>query len=37
MRINETTLTFLENDCIQIFGVEKGNAIFQQTEAIYQD
>lgn len=37
MRINETTLTFLENDCIQIFGAEKGSAIFQQTEAIYQE
>lgn len=36
MRINETTLSFLENDCIQIFDAEKGRAIFQQTEAIYQ-
>lgn len=37
MKINETTLTFLENDCIQTFGTEKGAAIFQQTETIYQE
>ena len=36
MRINETTFPFLENDCVQTFGAEKGSAIFQQTEALYQ-
>ena len=36
MRISETTFPFLENDCVQTFGAEKGSAIFQQTEALYQ-
>lgn len=36
MRISETTFPFLENDCVQTFGAEKGSAIFHQTEALYQ-
>ena len=37
MKISETTLSFLEKDCVQILGVEKGSAIFQKTEEIYQE
>ncbi|MBD5492723.1 MAG: L-2-amino-thiazoline-4-carboxylic acid hydrolase [Lachnospiraceae bacterium] len=37
IKINETTLLFLENDCIQQFGNEKGITIFQRAETIYQD
>lgn len=36
MKLNETTLSFLEKDCIQIFGSQKGDAIFRQAERIYQ-
>lgn len=37
MKINETTLHFLENDCVQQFGNEKGTAIFKWTETTYQE
>lgn len=37
MKISDTTLLFLENDCIQHFGREKGTVIFQRTETIYQE
>lgn len=37
MKMSETTFPFLENDCIQRFGAEKGTVIFQQTEALYQE
>lgn len=37
MRISETTLSFLEADCRQIFGEPAGAIIFQQTEKIYQE
>ncbi|MBD5507811.1 MAG: L-2-amino-thiazoline-4-carboxylic acid hydrolase [Lachnospiraceae bacterium] len=36
MKMNETTLSFLENDCVQQFGNEKGTTIFQRAEIIYQ-
>lgn len=36
MKISETTLPFLEADCLQTFGKEKGTILFQQTETIYQ-
>ena len=34
MKLNETTLPFLEVDCIHLFGQEKGKMIFKQTEKI---
>ena len=34
MKLNETTLPFLEVDCIQQFGQEKGKLIFEQAEKI---
>ena len=37
MKLNETTLPFLEVDCIQQFGQEKGMLIFEQAEKIYQE
>lgn len=37
MKLNETTLSFLEVDCIQQFGKEKGNLIFEQVEKIFQE
>ena len=37
MKLNETTLPFLEVDCIQQFGQEKGKLIFEQAEKIYQE
>ena len=37
MKISETTLPFLKNDCLQIFGQETGAAIFQRTETIYRE
>lgn len=37
MRMSETTFPFLEEDCIQKFGAEKGTAVFRQTEALYQE
>lgn len=37
MKLNETTLFFLEVDCIQQFGKEKGNLIFEQVEKIFQE
>lgn len=37
MKISETTLPFLKNDCLQIFGQETGTAIFQRTETIYRE
>ena len=37
MKISETTFPFLEGDCVQRFGMEKGNAIFRQTEAVYEE
>lgn len=37
MNISETTLPFLKNDCIHTFGTEKGMAIFQRAETIYQE
>ena len=35
MKINETTLPFLESDCVEQFGREKGITIFQRAETIY--
>lgn len=37
MTINETTLSFLLEDCIKEFGTEKGEKFFQRTEQIYQN
>lgn len=37
MRICETTLPFLEKDCIEVFGPERGNALFQRAETLYQE
>lgn len=37
MKLNETTLPFLEVDCIQQFGQEKGKLIFEQAKKIYQE
>ena len=37
MKLNETTLSFLEVDCIQQFGKEKGNLIFEQVEKFFQE
>ena len=37
MKLNETTLSFLEVDCIQQFGKEKGKLIFEQAEKIFQE
>lgn len=37
MKISETTLWFLESDCVKEFGQEKGRAVFQQAEQIYQE
>lgn len=36
MKLSETTLSFLEMDCIQQFGQESGKLIFEQAENIYQ-
>ena len=32
MKLSETSFSFLEVDCIQQFGKEKGNQIFEQAE-----
>lgn len=37
MKINDTTISFLESDHIRRFGKEKGTAILRRTETIYQD
>ena len=37
MKLNETTLSFLEVDSIQQFGKEKGKLIFEQAEKIFQE
>ena len=37
MKLRETTLPFLEEDCKRIFGEAEGTALFQQTEACYQN
>lgn len=37
MKLKDTTLPFLEQDCARLFGQEKGAAIFAQTEAAYQE
>lgn len=37
MRISETTLSFLENDCIQRFGNSRGKIIFHKAEMIYSE
>lgn len=37
MKLSETTLSFLEMDCIQQFGKEKGKLMFEQAEKIYQE
>lgn len=37
MKMSETTLPFLESDCIELFGEQDGKKLFQKTEAIYQD
>ncbi len=37
MKISETTFPFLEEDCLRIFGAERGCSIFRQTEEIYQE
>lgn len=36
MKISETTFFFLEKDCIEKLGSERGRAVFQKTEAAYQ-
>lgn len=36
MTIGETTLSFLWEDCLRIFGNEEGTEIYQQTEEEYQ-
>ena len=36
MKIIETTYTFLEQDCIKVFGAGKGAKIYQEAENIYQ-
>ncbi|MDO4175071.1 MAG: L-2-amino-thiazoline-4-carboxylic acid hydrolase [Eubacteriales bacterium] len=37
MTIHETTFPFLENDCTQQFGPEKGRVMFQRTQDIYEE
>lgn len=37
MKLKDTTLPFLEQDCVRQFGQEKGAALFAQTEAAYQE
>lgn len=37
MKIRETAFSFLEHDCLQAFGQERGTAVFRQTETIYQE
>lgn len=36
MKIEQTTLPFLQADCIQEFGPQAGKTIFEQTQALYQ-
>lgn len=37
MKLNETALSFLEADCIRLFGEKEGKLIFKQTEEIYRN
>ena len=37
MKISETTLPFLEEDCLREFGGERGRALFQRTETLCRE
>lgn len=37
MKLSETTLPFLEEDCVRIFGSRQGGEILQKTKALYQE
>lgn len=37
MRIEDTTLSFLEEDCLQRFGRAEGAAVFSRTQERYRD
>lgn len=37
MKLSETTIPFLEEDCLRIFGAAEGAAVFRRAEAIYQE
>ena len=37
MKLNETTLSFLQEDCIMEFGKENGSDLYLNTEKTYQE